>query len=255
MTKIKIGLLTFLGFILVFGLALILSKTLLGRWFDPVYQESENTEKLIALSATVDSLYKEVHAKDQYMSNIMHLIRGELMDTTGRNEDQPSLELDRGSVDLYKRGDATQKILEEFETQPSEGSFERLNSGTFTEVYFFPPLKGLVTSSFDPAAEHFGVDVVAGEDEPVKSIASGSVIFAHWTLETGYNIGVQHSNELISIYKHNSVLLKRVGDLVQAGEIISIIGNTGEQTTGHHLHLELWYKGTPLNPQEFITFD
>ncbi|WP_317194905.1 M23 family metallopeptidase [Litoribacter ruber] len=255
MTKIKIGLLTFLGFILVFGLALILSKTLLGRWFDPVHQESENTEKLIALSATVDSLYKEVHAKDQYVTNIMHLIRGEVMDTTGQRPEEATLEMDRRGIDLYKRGEATQRILDEFETQPSEGSFERLSSGTFTEVYFFPPLQGLVTSSFDPAAEHFGVDIVAAEDEPVKSIAAGSVIFAHWTLETGYNIGVQHSNELISIYKHNSVLLKKVGDLVQAGEIISIIGNTGEQTTGQHLHLELWYKGTPLNPQEFITFD
>jgi murein DD-endopeptidase MepM/ murein hydrolase activator NlpD len=97
--------------------------------------------------------------------------------------------------------------------------------------------------------------VVAAENEPVKAIADGTIIFASWTLETGYVVGVQHSNELISIYKHNSVILKSVGDPVRGGEIVSIIGNTGEQTTGQHLHLEIWYKGNPLDPQEFITFD
>src|SRR5690606_41995441 len=96
-----------------------------------------------------------------------------------------------------------------------------------------------VTGSFEPSQNHFGVDLVSAENEPVKSIADGTVILASWTLETGYVITVQHSNELISIYKHNSVLLKKLGDPVKGGEIISIIGNTGEQTTGQHLHIEL----------------
>jgi murein DD-endopeptidase MepM/ murein hydrolase activator NlpD len=113
----------------------------------------------------------------------------------------------------------------------------------------------VLTAGFDPQNNHYGVDIVAKENEPVKTITDGTVILATWTLETGYIISIQHSNELISIYKHNSVLLKKIGDVVRGGEIISIIGNTGELTSGQHLHFELWYKGTPLNPQKFITFD
>jgi murein DD-endopeptidase MepM/ murein hydrolase activator NlpD len=254
-TKVRIGLVMVLMFLIFLGGALMLSKTLLGRWFDPIYYETENTAKLVALSAAVDSLYKEVHAKDQYVANVISLINGDVIDTTGIRADQPALEMDRSEIDLYKKSAATRRILEEFETMPEESSFVGLANSSFSEVYFFSPLKGVVTSVFQPEKSHFGIDVVAAENEPVKAIAQGNVIFAHWTLETGYNIGLQHSNELVSIYKHNSVLLKQVGDLVKAGEIISIIGNTGEQTTGPHLHFELWYKGTPLNPQEFITFD
>jgi len=254
-TKIKMSLLVFLFLLSSLIFSLIISRTLLARWLDPVYQETENTQRIYALSEMVDSLYHEVEAKDQYVANIRRLMSGEQLDTTGVIADQPILEMDRSDLDLYKGGAATQRIRKEFESMPlDESSFRRIG-GSFTDTYFFPPLKGVVTSKYNSREGHFGVDVVAAENEPVKAIAQGTVIFSTWTLETGYNIGVQHSNELVSIYKHNSVLLKQVGDPVKGGEIISIIGNTGEQTTGQHLHLELWYKGTPLNPQEFITFD
>lgn len=254
-TKIKISLLVFLFLLSSLIFSLILSRTLLARWLDPEYQETENTQRIYALSEMVDSLYHEVEAKDKYLANIRQLMLGEQIDTTGAVLDQPILEMDRSDLDLYKGGSATQRIRKEFESMPlDESSFRRIG-GSFAETYFFPPLKGVVTSSFNSSEGHFGVDVVSAENEPVKAIAQGTIIFSTWTLETGYNIGVQHSNELVSIYKHNSVLLKHVGDPVKGGEIISIIGNTGEQTTGQHLHLELWYKGTPLNPQEFITFD
>ena len=254
-TKSKISLLAFLFLLCSLIFSLILSRTLLAQWLDPVFQEAENTEKIYALSEMVDSLYREVEAKDQYVASIRRLMAGELVDTTGAVKDQPVLERDKSDLDLYKEGTATQRIRREFETMaPDESSFRRIG-GTFSETYFFPPVKGVVISTFNGSEGHFGVDVVAAENEPVKAIAQGTVIFSTWTLATGYNIGIQHSNELVSIYKHNSVLLKNVGDPVKGGEIISIIGNTGEQTSGQHLHLELWYKGSPLNPQEFITFD
>ncbi|KEO73067.1 M23 family metallopeptidase [Anditalea andensis] len=254
-TRIKITLLAFLFLLTSLIVSLTLSRTLLARWLDPVYQETENTERIFALSEIVDSLYYEVQAKDQYVENILKLMSGGHLDTTGTVINEPSAGVDRNELDLYKSGTATERIRKEFESMPlDESSFRRLG-GSFSTTYFFPPLKGVITSKYNVVEGHFGVDVVAAENEPVKAIAQGTVIFSTWTLETGYNIGVQHSNELVSIYKHNSVLLKQVGDPVKGGEIISIIGNTGEQTSGHHLHLELWYKGTPLNPQEFITFD
>lgn len=245
-----------------FVLAMVVSKTLLASWFDPAYQESENMKKIYALSETVDSLYLEMQAKDRYVVNIQKIISGEYEgDSLISTRDSLPLAGGQGSVppgetELFKKGDATKSVIDEFAAMPpDERSFERISSTSFTETYFFPPLKGVVTSGFDLTKDHFGVDLVAEENEPVKSVADGTVIWASWTLETGYVIAIQHSNELISIYKHNSVLLKSVGEPVNGGEVVSVVGNTGEQSTGQHLHLELWYKGNPLNPQEFITFD
>jgi murein DD-endopeptidase MepM/ murein hydrolase activator NlpD len=257
-TKIKIGLLLMLVLMTSFAASLFLSKTLLARWFDPGYIESENTARIYALSESVDSLIMEVNAKDRYVKNLRQIIAGEEEDyeiQDGQGS-EGNLEVNRSEIDLYKSSEATRSIISEFESMPpDESNFGTISSSSFTDTYFFPPIQGVVVSGYTPSKEHFGVDVVAADNEPVKSIAEGTVIFSSWTLETGYVVAIQHSNELISIYKHNSVILKSVGDAVRGGEIISIIGNTGEQTTGQHLHLELWYKGTPLNPQEFITFD
>lgn len=256
-TKIRVGLLLVFVFMTCFLISLFLSKTLLARWFDPVYIETENMVKIHALSEAIDSLIMEVDAKDQYVKNIQNVISGQFENETPASSDTSSKPVvNRGEIDLYKSSDATQQIIGEFESLPlEETSFGRISSGSFTDNYFFPPVKGVVTSSFSAGQNHFGVDVVAAENEPVKAIADGTVIFSSWTLETGYVVAVQHSNELISIYKHNSVILKSIGDPIRGGEILSIIGNTGEQTTGQHLHLELWYRGNPLDPQEFITFD
>ncbi len=232
-----------------------MTKTILRQWFDPVYMESENTAKIIALSDMVDSLSNTVRQKDNYLSNIQRVIDGEGDFDPFLLEDTITLEATR-RPESFQPSEATKSILEEFKGMPLDftGQIE-VSNNTFIETFFFSPIKGVITSVFAPQDDHFGVDIVAKENEPVKTIADGTVILSTWTLDTGYIIGIQHSNELISIYKHNSVLLKQIGDVVRGGEIISIIGNTGELTSGQHLHFELWYKGTPLNPQEFITFD
>jgi murein DD-endopeptidase MepM/ murein hydrolase activator NlpD len=123
----------------------------------------------------------------------------------------------------------------------------------FQDIYLFSPISGIVSAPFDLRKEHYGVDIVAKTDEPVKCIADGSVLIASWTQDSGYVIVVQHRNNLISVYKHNSALLKKVGNLVSAGEIIAFIGNTGELTTGPHLHFELWMNGNPVDPEDFVT--
>lgn len=232
-----------------------MTKTILRKWFDPVYMESENTAKIIALSDLVDSLSIAVRQKDNYLSNIQRVIDGESDFDPFLLEDTFTIG-DAGRPESFEPSEATKSILEEFQGMPLDftGQIE-VSKNTFIETFFFSPVKGVITSVFAPQFDHFGVDIVAKENEPVKAIADGTVILSAWTLETGYVINIQHSNELISIYKHNSVLLKKIGDVVRGGEIISIIGNTGELSSGPHLHFELWYKGTPLNPQEFITFD
>jgi murein DD-endopeptidase MepM/ murein hydrolase activator NlpD len=121
-------------------------------------------------------------------------------------------------------------------------------------VHFFAPVRGIVSSPFDATKNHFGTDIVASPDEVVKATLDGTVIMASWTVETGYVIQVQHKDNLISVYKHNAELLKKTGNVVKAGDAIAIVGNSGELTTGPHLHFEIWYNGTPVNPEEYIVF-
>ena len=121
-------------------------------------------------------------------------------------------------------------------------------------ILFFIPLKGVITNEFDPITKHFGVDVVAKKDEAVKAVLDGTVILSDWTIETGYVIIIQHQQNIISVYKHNSALMKKSGDIVKAGDPIAIIGETGEIQTGPHLHFELWRNGIPLNPESYIVF-
>ena len=116
------------------------------------------------------------------------------------------------------------------------------------------PLEGIITSSFDNVAWHYAIDIAAAANTPIKTCFEGTVIFSDWTSETGNIIIVQHENNLISAYKHNSALLKEVGEFVRSGEAIAIIGNSGENSTGPHLHFELWYEGAPIDPQGFINF-
>ncbi len=125
---------------------------------------------------------------------------------------------------------------------------------TRTNFTFFNPLKGIITSEFDLSLNHYGIDIVSKENDAVKATLDGTVLFADWTVETGHVISIQHRDNYISVYKHNSVLLKKTGNFVKAGEPIAIVGESGELTTGAHLHFELWYNGTPVNPLEYIAF-
>jgi len=118
----------------------------------------------------------------------------------------------------------------------------------------FPPVSGTISESYDVKSKHYAVDIVVEENTPIKATADGTVIFAEWTAQTGYVILIEHSSGLISVYKHNASLTKSQGDLVKAGEVIATAGNTGELTTGPHLHFELWSDGYPVNPTNFIDF-
>ena len=121
-------------------------------------------------------------------------------------------------------------------------------------LHFFLPIKGIVTNGFNVENGHLATDIVAQPNEPVLATLEGTVTLATWSLQEGYIIMIQHNYNIVSIYKHNESLLKKQGDHVTAGEPIAIIGNTGELTTGPHLHFELWYNGTPLNPEDYIAF-
>lgn len=124
-----------------------------------------------------------------------------------------------------------------------------------SNLVLFPPVNGTISENYNFEEKHYAVDIVVAKDTPVKATADGTIIFAEWTADTGYVVIIEHSNELISVYKHNASITKQQGDLVKAGEVIAMSGNTGELTTGPHLHFELWSRGYPVNPTNFIDFN
>jgi murein DD-endopeptidase MepM/ murein hydrolase activator NlpD len=251
--KLIAGLL--LMFIVVFLVSLYLAQTLLAQWFDPRYQQSELNKRLINLSMTVDSLSEDLDRKNQFISAFQAVVSGDEADSAlssfgaeDQNKESPVQELTPTKpIDSVFR--------EEFESSGMDYLSYLDEDFELQEIYFFSPLSGFVVSPYNPQIEHYGVDIAAKSNEPVKCVADGTVIFSDFDYsQSGYVVAVQHRNNIISIYKHNSAILKKVGNFVGAGEIISIIGNTGELTTGPHLHFELWYNGKSVDPEQFVTF-
>lgn len=206
----------------------------------------------MSLTFKTDSLERTLDVNQQYIASIKKVLTG----------DVKTVDFDRDSII-----EAARKEVGEVNLEPSkqdsmlraivaqEDKYNPLIDNETLEVVLFPPVKGTISEDYNPETKHFAVDVVTIKDSPVKAAADGTVIIADWTADTGHVIVLIHANNLISIYKHNASLHKEQGELVKAGEVIATVGNTGELTTGPHLHFELWSDGYPINPNNFIDFD
>jgi murein DD-endopeptidase MepM/ murein hydrolase activator NlpD len=263
--KLIVFLLTLFSICMLFSLYLV--KTILAQWFDPRHADMEINKKVIHLSFAVDSLAMEVDRKQQFIDNFQRIVKGEVFPIQEEGQQEELVKTDSGKpteaeiasmgkeVGIYSLSPIDSQFRMEFEKSGVTLLGTKIdNSAELHEIYFFSPILGIVSSPYDPQVDHYGVDVVSKSNEPVKAVADGTVIFASWTQDSGYVIAIQHRSNLISMYKHNSALLKKVGSFVHAGEVISIIGNSGELTTGPHLHFELWYNGNPVNPEDFVSF-
>ena len=243
--------LSVLAVILVVLTILLIAFTGL-REFIPGYPDG-NMRQMIAQNALrVDSLENELLKRDRFFKSIRSVLNGG--DTT-------SLERSREDTARYRNDTIRFQISEqenEFRAAIEERERFNLSLGMKEQnhdyYHFFPPVEGIVTQSFDEKKRHYGTDIVAKANAKVAAVLDGVVIFTDWTVKTGYVIQVQHTNDLISVYKHNSILLKKQGDYVRAGEVLGVVGNTGEESSGPHLHFELWRAGNPLNPENFIKF-
>ncbi len=248
----RLFLIGFLVFIIAVVVAVFLVTGVLQQRLDPRYTQQEAKRQLIELRLGMDSLKYQLVSQDIYIENIKKILSGNLdseqIDSLSSPEIRPEIILDEQLQPIDSQFRA------QFENTPiSEVSFEGVSSSNeFRSLYLFSPIDGIVSDQYNPKEDHFGVDIVGKENEPVKSVADGIIIFASWTLDGGHVIGVQHRAGLVSVYKHNSELLKNVGNFVTGGEIIAIIGNSGELTSGPHLHFELWHNGSPVNPEEYI---
>ncbi len=255
-TYSKVILFAVLIFIVLMLVSLFLVQTLLAQWFDPRHEQAENNKKLEILTEKVDSLEMEVIKKDKFIQNFQRIVSGDtvLIDSTFKTPETESLPIsNRNSPDKIDPIDS--QFRQEFEQMDiALASYDGTGVHDLEEIFFFTPIIGFISDKYNVKEQHYGVDIVAKKNEPVKCVADGTVILASWTQDSGHILAVQHRGNIISVYKHNAEILKKVGSFVSGGEIISIVGNTGELTNGPHLHFELWYKGNPVNPEEFVSF-
>lgn len=248
-----------LAILLVVATTFIIAFTPLKEYI-PGYGSFDTNREINNILKKTDSLENIVNTRTHYINNLKSILSGEDIPEDLEKPQPVSISKDIN----FHPSKADSLLRAEIESQPgynltsqnySANELYQPSSASIKSFFFFSPLNGIVSDNYDPTMHHYGVDIVADNNEAVKATLDGTVILSTWTLETGYSIAVQHTNNLISVYKHNSVLLKKQGEYVKAGDVIGIIGETGTLSTGVHLHFELWFNGIPLNPRDYISFN
>ena len=253
LTKMNVFSIIGSSIILLIALVTILIAFTPIREYIPGYPDGSTRRDLIINAILLDSLENEIRIREQFMENLRDIIAGREPRIFEYSPDT-NMRIDEISFTRSRQDSLLRAQIEGEDQFNIQVSQEMVLAGNPTTTHFLPPTKGLIINRFNPEQNHFGVDLVTDINQPVLAVKEGTVIFANWTLETGYVIQIQHNNNFLSLYKHNAELLKRVGEFVNAGEAIAIVGNSGELTTGPHLHFELWQNGSPLNPESHILF-
>ncbi|MEO9893547.1 M23 family metallopeptidase [Aurantibacter sp.] len=223
------------------------------REYIPGYSSTKLKREATELTYKTDSLVRALNYTNKYLDNIRMVLKGDIENTEfNRDSLYEKFKLDPASVDLTPiREDSLLRV-----EVALEDKYNLFDTNSQSEnLVLFTPVSGTISQGFNSEERHYAVDIVAKRDTPVKAVADGIVVFSEWTAETGYVIILEHDRGLLSVYKHNGSLSKTQGELVRSGEVIASIGNTGELTTGPHLHFEIWNNGAPVNPQDFIDFN
>ena len=222
------------------------------REYIPGYSSTRLKQQATDLTYKTDSLVNVLNYTNRYLDNIRMVLRGDVENNEiNRDSLFEQFKIDPSTVDLTPiREDSLLRA-----SVALEDKYNLFESSTGnSSLVLFSPLTGTLSQEYDADIKHYAVDVVAPIDTPIKAVANGTVIFSEWTAETGYVIILEHKEGLLSVYKHNGSLNKLQGDIVRAGEVIASVGNTGELTTGPHLHFELWTNGVPVNPLDYVDF-
>lgn len=240
------------AFFLVAITSLVIIKTPIRNYL-PGYLDIEVRNDIMRNALRVDSLERILEAQAQYLENVSDILMGTVRVDSVQPTD--SMAFITANYDI-PRSEIEEQFVRTFEEE------EKYNltalGGTVPSktdgVLFYKPANGVVSASYDAKIRHYGIDLTAGLRASVLATLDGVVIYAGFDPQSGNVIGLQHRNGFVSIYKHNEVLLKEEGDQVVAGEAIALIGNTGHLSTGPHLHFELWSRGMPVDPTEYIAF-
>lgn len=227
------------------------------KYFIPGFGDYNYRGQIVALTFRTDSLEHALEQRALWLDDISNVVNGKV-DTTHSKPQATANKSDTAHISqpteeekqLRKDVDEEESYALSYKMDKKDGMKAQLN-----EFHFFPPVGGYITDEYDPQKEHYGIDIAAPTDAPVKATLDGTVISAGWNAETGYVITIQHKDNIISIYKHNAKIFKNVGNFVKAGDVIATVGNTGELSTGPHLHFEIWHGGVSLNPKEYVIFN
>ncbi|MFD1615855.1 M23 family metallopeptidase [Gelatiniphilus marinus] len=222
------------------------------REYIPGYSSTALKKKAIELNYKTDSLQQALAMNERYFASIKKVLRGDVS-AIDFNKDSiiEAVKLENGEIDLSPSIEDS-LLREKVAKEDKYNLFESATSAS--NFVLFPPVNGTISEPYNLKEKHYAVDIVVAKDAPIKATADGIVIFAEWTPTTGHVIIIEHSYGLISVYKHNGSLTKAQGDLVKAGEVIATAGDSGEFSTGPHLHFELWNDGYSINPSNFIDF-
>ena len=246
-------LLGFLTFMLISYSSL---KNLIPGYPNPT-QQQEIKNKSIVIDQKLTELLSKTEKEKLYINNVMQILNGSIpideKDTSWKKI-QASSNSNTNEISSSEKS-IREKVQnrEKFDIDIIPGG--ALKSEVLPELLLFPPIKGEITNKMNISSGHYGVDIIAPKNEAVSSILNGTIIYHNWSPTDGHVVHIQHKKNLISIYKHNSEILKEIGDFVESGEPIAIVGNSGEHSTGPHLHFELWHNGYPLDPEIFINFN
>ncbi|MFC4722861.1 M23 family metallopeptidase [Geojedonia litorea] len=252
LTRLNVFVIVALSSILLVTSTILLIAFTSLREFIPGYSSTALKQKATELNYKTDSLQHVISMNDQYYQSIKRVLTGDVK-MVEFNKDS-IIEAASKDINIINLKPAKEDSLLR-DLVDKEDKYNLFESAILSSNFIlFPPVNGTISETYNVEERHYAVDIVVAKDTPVKATADGTIIFAEWTAETGYVVIIEHSNELISVYKHNGSITKKQGDLVKAGEVIAMAGNTGELTTGPHLHFELWSRGYPVNPTNFIDF-
>jgi murein DD-endopeptidase MepM/ murein hydrolase activator NlpD len=252
LTLLNVFFLSSLAAIVLITLTTLLIVLTPIKEYIPGYSSAVLQKQALRLSYKTDSLLKAINMNDLYIKSIKSALSGEVSSVViNKDSIYKAAQVDTDVFELLPSS-ADSTLREKVSREDKYNFFETAISAK--DFLFFPPVNGPLSAGFDSKEKHFAVDIVTPVNTPVKSTSDGRVIFTSWTTEAGYVIIIDHGNELISVYKHNSSLTKTQGEIVKSREVIAISGGSGELSSGPHLHFELWSNGVPLNPANFIDF-
>ena len=242
------------GTLFLFLISATSLKTFISGYPNPTLQK-ELIDKNIKLDQKLSDLIDKTSKEEQYLNNIQKILNGGIPN----NRDTVFKVFKSQKIINNQKLSASEKTIREKVSNREKYDIDVIPGGALTkdvlpELLLFPPIIGEITNKMNISSGHFGVDVIAPKNEAVVAILKGTIVYQNWSPTDGHVVHIQHKNNLLSIYKHNSEVLKKIGDYVDAGEPVSIVGNSGEHSTGPHLHFELWHNGYPINPEKFINF-
>ncbi|MCF6129794.1 M23 family metallopeptidase [Flavobacterium sp. AS60] len=223
------------------------------REYIPGYASTQLKRDATELALKSDSLNHALKKNEAYIASIKKVLTGDLEYAKFNKDSILASVSEPVSDEELKPSSADLKLREEVEREDKYNLFEKAKPKVSTVL--FPPVKGMITEKFNPKEKHYAVDIALAKNTPIKSILSGRVIFADWTPNTGNVVIIRHNNGFISVYKHAASLTVSQGDAVKSGEVIALAGSTGQESTGVHLHFELWKDGYPIDPSIFIEFE